>query len=263
MLLGGWLIEEKPTPVERSMDTWREGFISGLREEQLAAAARVGSAKQSAETPDSFDRDVAGWLAAGLVDLLADKVTGAIFITPPRGIFARLAAGEVDAQFNVADFLRPAGLRFMEAGRAAQSMLTKLSLASTSQFRDAAVRLANLALTRLQATEKSGVKKSLGQRLIEGVESRGQVLFLFADSIEVLDSIEWRMAVQHHLIHFVIVGEVENLTAIMPASLSGDLWKRRLSLCNWFHVLRQTTSARAPTPEFTNLPKPYAMKTRG
>ncbi len=122
---------------------YRDRLIAGLRTEQEAAKYRVDAAKQQGASPDAADREVATWLATGLCDLLADPITGESFVKSGRGVIARLASGEPEARFAEADFLRPDGIRFMEAGRAAQSMLTKLSLISTNQFRAAAARLLN------------------------------------------------------------------------------------------------------------------------
>jgi hypothetical protein len=133
---------QSPAPVGaiRTAESWRDALLVELRREQSAAQERVAVAREQGGTPDPFDRDVAGWLAAGLCDLFADKITGESFLT---GVFARLAADAANANFVESDFLRPDGIRFLEACRPAQAMLTKLSLASTSQFRALAVRLMN------------------------------------------------------------------------------------------------------------------------
>jgi hypothetical protein len=128
---------------------WRERLFAGLRNEQLAAQARLVTAKQQGAEPAPIDRDVAGWLAAGLIDLLGDPITGAAFVKSGTGVIARIAAGDVDVQFAEADFVRPEGIKFLEAARPAQMMLTKLSLASTNQFRAAAARLMNRVLDSL------------------------------------------------------------------------------------------------------------------
>jgi hypothetical protein len=141
-----------PKPPENPAFTpseWRERFIAELREEQRRAQQRVQEYKQTGTTPDPSDRDTASWLAAGLCDLLGDPITGASFLIPGKGAIARLATGDSEARFAETDFLRPETIRFMEAGRAAQSMLTKLSLSSTNQFRVTAARLMNRIVDRL------------------------------------------------------------------------------------------------------------------
>jgi hypothetical protein len=128
----------------QSPDEWRAAVIAGLQERKQQALIRVAAARDAGAVPDPFDRDVAGWLASGLVDLLEDPVTGESF-RRPSGAFERLAI-DANASFTEADFTRPADLRFLEAARPAQAMMTKLSLASTSQYREAAARLANRVL---------------------------------------------------------------------------------------------------------------------
>ena len=112
-----------------------ERLIAGLHDEQLHAQERVQSAKQTGAAPNSFDRDTASWLAAGLADLLDDAATGESFLRSGKGKIALLASGELDVRFAENDFLRPDGIKFLEASRQAQTMLTKLSLASTNQYR--------------------------------------------------------------------------------------------------------------------------------
>ena len=74
-----------PTPEE-----YRDQLIAQLREEQRGAQQRVAQAKEQGIAPEPFDRDVAGWLADGLCDLLADKITGESFLRPGRGIICLL-----------------------------------------------------------------------------------------------------------------------------------------------------------------------------
>lgn len=136
---------ELPSTAKRTPEDWRDQLIAELRTAQAAAQERSAAAKQQGLAADPFDRDVAGWLAAGLCDLFADKTTGEFFRV---GIFNRLVS-DPSARFVEADFLRPDGIKFLEAGRPAQSMLTKLSLASTTQFRAAAVRLMNQIVDKL------------------------------------------------------------------------------------------------------------------
>jgi hypothetical protein len=139
--LGGPPINVPATAID-----WRDRLIVELRTEQQAAQLRLSAARESGSAADANDRDVAGWLAAGLCDLLADPITGEVFLKS-GGVLARLA-GDAEARFAESDFLRPDGIRFLEASRPAQVMLTKLSLASTSQFRSAAARLVNGVLER-------------------------------------------------------------------------------------------------------------------
>ena len=125
----------------------RNLLIAGLQREQQRAQERVAMAKQLGATPDPFDRDVAGWLAKGLGDLLDDPITAKQFSIDGQGTIAvlaeQLASGAATARFGESDFLRPDELRFLEAGRPAQVMLTKLNLSSTNQFRVAAANLLN------------------------------------------------------------------------------------------------------------------------
>ena len=123
-------------------------LLTELQKQQQAAQSRVAEARQQNLSPDPFDRDAGTWLAAGLRDLLDDPIAGASFRAAPSGIFSRLNADPA-TRFSEADFLRPDGIRFMEASRAAQSMLTKLTLSSTNQYRLAAARLANRAVEEL------------------------------------------------------------------------------------------------------------------
>jgi hypothetical protein len=104
---------------------------------------------------------------------LGDPITGAAFMMPNKGAIARLAADETGASFAETDFLRPESIRFMEAGRAAQSMLTKLSLSSTNQFRVAAAGLVNRIVDRLaQAPTKTLSLPSVPNTLlVEDAES--------------------------------------------------------------------------------------------
>lgn len=139
-----WFAE--PAEPRTSPDSWRDDLSTELRKTQAAAQERTVIARQQGGNADPFDRDVAGWLAAGLCDLFADKITGESFL---NGVFRRLVENPASARFTEADFLRPDGLKFLEAARSAQSMLTKLSLASTGQFRAAAVRLTNDLLGKL------------------------------------------------------------------------------------------------------------------
>jgi hypothetical protein len=169
-------IKPKPKPQETSARTpseWRERLIAELREEQRRARQMVQDCKQAGMAPNPSDRDSASWLAEGLRDLLGDPITGAAFITPNKGAIARLAADENGARFLETDFLRPESIRFMEAGRAAQSMLTKLSLSSTNQFRVAAAGLMNRIVDRLAEarTEKTRLPNVPDTLLVEDAES--------------------------------------------------------------------------------------------
>jgi len=121
-------------------------LCGALREEQRLAQERVAGAKQQGQSPNPVDRDTAGWLAQGLVDLFNDPITSEMFL---KGILVRAGADLANTRFTEKDFLRPDGLRFLEAGRSAQSMLTKLNLASTAQYRAAAAALVNRALDTL------------------------------------------------------------------------------------------------------------------
>ena len=64
-------------------------LITCLRAEQQQAQVRVSSAKQEGLSPSAADRDVAGWLATGLCDLFADRITGKQFLNDGVGIIAR------------------------------------------------------------------------------------------------------------------------------------------------------------------------------
>ena len=145
-----------PTPTARTSAEWRDVLVAGLREEQQSAQERVAAAKAIEVPIDPFDRDVSSWLAAGLRDLFDDPITAASFLIEGKGIFARLAAGVTEVRFAESDFLRPDGIRFLEAGRPAQSMLTKLTLASTSQYRVAAARLLNRVLEQINLLSATG-----------------------------------------------------------------------------------------------------------
>ncbi|MCE9530129.1 MAG: hypothetical protein K8T89_03175 [Planctomycetes bacterium] len=124
-----------------------ERLIAALDEEQKLAQERVAATKAQGTNPNSFDRDTAGWLAKGLIDLFTDPIAKEPFLLRKQ------------PRFSEADFLRPENFRFMEAGRAAQSMVTKLNLASTNQYRVAAARLMNQILDRLAspAIEKPSI----------------------------------------------------------------------------------------------------------
>ena len=131
--------------------TW---LLERLTEAQQAAQARVAEARAANVPVDAFDRDVATWLAAGLRDLLNDAVTGASFTATGTGIIDRVNR-DPDTRFEESDFLRPDGIRFLEAGRAAQSMMTKLNLSSTNQYRVAAARVMNALLAQPLAASPS------------------------------------------------------------------------------------------------------------
>ncbi len=166
----------KPAPREVPSLTppeWQERLIAELREEQQRAQQRVQESKQAGAAPDPLDRDIASWLAAGLGDLLGDPITGAAFMVLGKGAIARLAKGEPGARFSKTDFLRPDGIRFMDASRPAQSMLTKLSLSSTNQFRVAAAQLMNRIVDRLAGSEAETVTpaSASGVLLVENAMS--------------------------------------------------------------------------------------------
>lgn len=122
-------------------------LIDQLQKESQEAQARIAQAKQEEIAPNSHDRDVAGWLAKGLGDLFSDPITREQFLLDEKGIIAVLAeqisTGANRSRFSESDFLRPDNLRFAEASRPAQMMVTKLTLASMNQFRIAAAELMN------------------------------------------------------------------------------------------------------------------------
>jgi hypothetical protein len=187
-----------PAQVRATSEAWRDDLSIELRREQVAAQERIAAAKQQGAAVDPFDRDVAGWLAAGLCDLFADKFTGESFL---KGAFARLAT-DSSAIFVEADFLRPDGIRFMEAGRPAQSMLTKLSLASTTQFRAAAVRLVNQLKNRLKST----VREMHHKRVVFVGTNEAQLRELLTD-----DAPFFRYIEQPAVVPSVFAGERERI----------------------------------------------------
>jgi hypothetical protein len=171
-----------PSPREATPEASRDDLLAELRRAQVAAQERIAVAKQQGANADPFDRDVAGWLAAGLCDLFADRITGESFL---EGAFARLATDPV-ACFVEADFLRPDGLRFMDAVRSAQSMLTKLSLASTNQFRAAAVRLMN----QLKSNVEAGAAAAHPKRVVFVGTREDQLRELLSDDAALFRYIE-------------------------------------------------------------------------
>jgi hypothetical protein len=163
----------KPAAPSLAPTEWRERILAGLLEEQNQAQQRLATVKEQGQPADAVDREVAGWLAAGLRDFLADPITSASFLVAGKGSISRIAAGDATARFTESDFLRPDGIRFMEASRPAQTMLTKLSLASTNQFRVAAARLLNRILDRLATpvlTEDEPLPNRLATHLRERKE---------------------------------------------------------------------------------------------
>ncbi len=177
--LGDLLPAVPKTPeLPTTPEGWRDRVIAELCDEQRAAQDRVAVAKQQGGVADPFDRDVAGWLAAGLCDLFADRITGESFLLSGKGAFARLAADAPNARFTEADFLRPEGIKFLEASRPAQSMLTKLSLASTGQFRAAASRLINVILDRMAIPKQVPFL----ERLANALHERGERLILSSEN---------------------------------------------------------------------------------
>jgi len=158
-----------------SKEELRDRLIARLRAEQQEAQARVASGKQQGTSPAPVDRDVAGWLAAGLADLFSDPITAKQFLNDSKGIIARLAGqlsdGSPLSRFAESDFLRPADIRFMEATRPAQTMLTKLNLASTNQFRVAAAELMNRIVDTLAPTPQPAIESVAPIWLIDDAEA--------------------------------------------------------------------------------------------
>ena len=177
-----------PPAISRSAIEWRDVLIAGLRVEQQSAQERIAAAKTVDAPIDSFERDVASWLAAGLRDLFEDEITGASFLADGKGVFARLSSGVSAVRFIESDFLRPDGIRFLEASRPAQSMLTKLTLASTNQYRVAASRLLNRILELIDAPR---AEAPLVQRLAQTLTDRGEELILLMEEAGPPEAYDW------------------------------------------------------------------------
>jgi hypothetical protein len=148
-ILGRAVLPPAPAPAPVSKEELRDRLVTQLLQEQQRAQERVVAARQANTTPEPLDRDAAGWLAKGLADLLADPITAHAFLIEGKGAITRLAEREAASGFVENDFLRPDDIRFLEASRPAQTMLTKLSLASTNQFRAAAATLMNRVVGQL------------------------------------------------------------------------------------------------------------------
>jgi hypothetical protein len=151
-ILGRPVLPPAPAPAPVSKEELRDRLVTELLQEQQRAQERVAAARQANTTPEPLDRDAAGWLAKGLADLLGDPVTAKSFLVEGKGAIARLAEREAASGFVENDFLRPDDIRFLEASRPAQAMLTKLSLSSTNQFRAAAAILMNRVVGQLPST---------------------------------------------------------------------------------------------------------------
>jgi hypothetical protein len=203
---------DSPTPanIGGTSEEVRALLITALRQEQQAAQQEITTAKAAGAAIDTFVRDVGGWLAAGLRDLLDDRITGAAFLAPNKGAIAKLASGDIAARFSESDFMRPDGIKFLEASRAAQSILTKLSLASTNQFRAAAERLLNSIVDRL--TVPSAAAKPANVRLNDSLAASGNCLVLLVDNTQLAEACTW-LKEPMVAIQWIVAGETEDAFA--------------------------------------------------